>query len=110
MNKHETEQEFLDKQRSLYTGQINEILTQVLNDKFPNVTNAFLLFITTEQAEDIYHILLNSSTIVFVEISRINPDINTVLIDKMSVNEYKKGLSSWYRRNLDIAIKLQNKK
>ena len=59
MNKHETEQEFLNKQRLLYTGQINETLTQVLKEKFPNITNAFLLFIMLEQAENIYHILMS---------------------------------------------------
>ena len=107
MNKHETEQEFLDRQRLLYAGNINKILTQVLCTQFPDETDAFLLQIIPDQMEDIYLLLLNPTTVITIEIPRETCNINEVLIEKFHVNEYKKGSSSMYRRNLDIAIKLQ---
>lgn len=109
MNKHEMEQKLINEQHLLYTGKISEILTQILCEKFSGIKNAFLLRIIPEQAEDIYYLLLNSSTIAIIEISRINSDINNVIIDKISVDEYTKYLSSSLRKTLNIAIKLQNK-
>ena len=110
MNKYEMEQKLLNEQCLLYTGQIDEILTQILNERFPDITNAFLLKMIPEQGEDIYYILLNSSLIAVIEISRINHDITNALIDKIAVNEYKVNLSSSSRKILDMAMKLQNKK
>ena len=108
MNKYETEQEFLNNQRLLYAGKINKILTQILCTQFPDETDAFLLQIVPDQTEIAYLLLLNPVTVVAIEIPfEENARIDNIVIEQIPVDKYKKGQSSMYRRNLDIAIKLQ---
>lgn len=107
-----TEQNFrerlINSHVSLFQEQSNIKLLQVLKDFFPEMKTAYFIGHTPEQGEDLYRILINTDTVVFLEMNRYKQDA-VPIFSKISVQEYLKGLSKMEQIKMAVALELAQK-
>jgi hypothetical protein len=100
----------LEKGREqLLSGSSSQGLMRVLRRNLQSITpNVYVLRWIPEQGEDLYDVLVDGVTVAHVEISRRNPDQETVF-EAWPVNEYqrnRKTLTKPERRKLELALQL----
>jgi hypothetical protein len=103
-----TEQEFreqlINSHFSLFNDKSKLRLLNILKN-FIDTKSAYIIDWIPEQGEDIYTILNNSDIIAIVELDRLNQELEPVL-NTLSINEFKKGLSKINQIKLAVAIDL----
>lgn len=97
--------ELVGSRRSLFEQKENQKLLVSLQSYYPDMKTAYVLSWTPEQGEDIYRILINTSTIACVEVDR-SDSTHTPHIESLDLKEYEKRLSKTGRINLAVAIDL----
>lgn len=83
-------------------------LLSIIESQIGLIGSAFVLNWTPEESEDFYEILVNGSSVVFLEIGRSHGDL--VNFESIGVKEYERSLRSRQRRirflvALDLAYK-----
>ncbi len=83
-------------------------LCTLLRAEEPNIQRAFVLHWIPEQGEEIFTVLVNSKTILIVEIPRDAEDTSGPTIERLSVASYaRRQLGKPDRRELNVALFLQ---
>jgi hypothetical protein len=108
-----TDQKMIDElekgRERLLSSSSSEGLMRVLRRRLQSITpNVYVLRWIPEQREDLYDVLVDGATVAHVEISRRNPDEETVF-ETWPVEEYRrtrKSLTKPERRKLELALQL----
>ncbi|MFG0215391.1 hypothetical protein ACFU8X_19975 [Brevibacillus porteri] len=104
-----TEQDFriqLTKSHtSLFQERLNARLLSVLQKSFSEMRTAYLIGHTPEQGEDLYTILVNTDTIVVIELDRYNLDAKPI-VGRLALQDYSKGLSKINQIKIAVALDL----
>ena len=86
-------------------------LLSFLRRRLQSITrNVYILSWTPEQAEDLYDILVDGTTVVHIEIPRdVSSSEGNIVFEKRDVREYlssQRRLTKPYRRKLELALQL----
>jgi len=100
----ELREQLIKSHYSLFNDKSKLGLLNALKD-FIDIKSAYIIDWIPEQGEDIYTILINTDIIVIVELDRLNLHLEPVL-NTISINEFKKGLSKIHQIKLAVAIDL----
>ncbi len=101
-------EELIKSHDALFNDQKKQMLMDILKMHFPGMRTAYVIGWTPEQGEDIYRILINIDTIAGIEIDRFNMNTEPI-IEKISISNYKQGLSKIGQIKLAVAIDLAKK-
>lgn len=102
--------DLLESKAHLFSGDMNNILLMALRFFFPSLSCAFVIDSIPEQEEDIFFVLIDEKKVAIIEIPRgIDAGIKNILIEVVSVEEYKKrSLVVDTRRKLCVALDLMH--
>lgn len=89
--------------QALFEQEEYKRLLTFLRQKFPDMKTAYVIGWTPEQGEDIYRILINTTTIAAVEIDRDESE-RQPKIEDYTLKEYVQVLSKTARIKLAVAI------
>ena len=93
---------------ALFETERYSTVRNVLMASFPDMKTAYFLEHIPEQGEDIYTLLIDTDTIVEIEINRFDKD-QAPSIELISFKEFRFGLSRINSLCLEIAIDLAKK-
>jgi hypothetical protein len=100
--------ELINSHKSLFKEGNNQRLLSVLRTYFPNMKTAYFIGHTPEQGEDIYLILIDANIIAVIELNRLNLSAEPI-VETISIERYKRGLSKMRQVKLALAIELSQK-
>lgn len=98
--------ELVESHRALFFEPAEKRLLDALRKCQPGMTTAYVLGWTPEQCSDAFSVLVDVSTIVSVELDRASGDVDPVVLLRMPVVEFAKGLGRPARIRLAIAQEL----
>ncbi|MGG4132081.1 hypothetical protein ABEW19_27885 [Paenibacillus illinoisensis] len=77
----------------------------IIRTTFPTMNTAHILFWTPDQSEDIISFLINTDTVIKIELDRYDEAIEQI-VDVYPIKSYLKGLSKIYQIKIAVAIDL----
>lgn len=97
--------DLLSSQKFLTLDKRGLLITNALRIQYPEMSSAYILKHTPDQAEDFYEIMIDGKSIVSVEADRLNVDAE-LKISELDFNSYRSNLSKTNRIKFMVAIDL----
>ncbi|MEX2962189.1 hypothetical protein [Microbulbifer sp. TYP-18] len=102
---NEYRDELIRSHESLFEDKSKRDILRALCKRYPDIQTAYTIGWISEQGEDIYTFLIDTSLISVVEVGRLDSG-DKVIIKVMSLSEYQKNLSKADRLKLAVAVDL----